>query len=142
MRSLATFLTDDERLRLWLQLHAERTGPLVLYQSYQMVDDVHEAPCPCPCVVVATLQSFHEEKNQSQSQIEIEDLVEYPCGTSHMKTLALALVFVLVVQDKEPMYARRPHHTQKGTGRTPALALVDVAYREEKLRAANDVLVT
>eukprot|EP00984_Skeletonema_dohrnii_P005131 scaffold1812_cov123-Skeletonema_dohrnii-CCMP3373.AAC.2 len=56
--------------------------------------------------------------------------------------LALALVFVLVVQDKEQMYARRPHHTQKGTGRTPALVLVDVAYREEKLRAANDVLVT
>ena len=142
MRSLATFLTDDERLRLWLQLHAERTGPLVLYQSYRMVDDVHEAPCPC--VVVATLQSFHEheEKDQSQSQIEIEDLVEYLCGTSHMKTLALALVFVLVVQYKEPVYARRPHHTQKGTGRTPALALVDVAYREEKQRAANDVLVT
>jgi len=78
-----------------------------------MVDDVHEAPCHCPCMVVATLQSFHEEKNQSQSQIEIEDLVdEYPC---HVKTLALALVFVLVVQDKEPMYARRPHHTQKDT---------------------------
>ncbi len=86
------------------------------------------------------MQSFHKEKNQSQSQIE--DLVDdYPC---HMKTLALALVFVvvLVVQDKEPVYARRPHHTQKGTGRTPALALVDVAYREEKQRAANDVLVT
>jgi hypothetical protein len=81
--------------------------------------------------VVATLQSIHEEKNQSQ--IEIEDLVEeYLCGTSHTITLALALVFVLVVQDKEPMYARRPHHTQKGTGRTPALALVDVAYREER----------
>jgi len=133
-------------LRLWLQLHAERTSPLVLLQSYQMVDDVHEAPCPC--VVVATLQSFHEheEKNQSQSQIEIEDLVDdYPC---HMKTPALALAVVvavvLVVQDKEPVYARRPHHTQKGTGRTPALALVDVdvAYREEKQRAANDVLVT
>eukprot|EP00985_Skeletonema_marinoi_P027213 scaffold21988_cov76-Skeletonema_marinoi.AAC.2 len=117
MRSLATFLTEDERLRLWLQLHAERTSPLILYHSYQMVDDVHEAPCPCPCVVVETLQSFHEEKNQSQSQIEIEDLVDdYPC---HMKTPALALalvfVFVLVVQDKEPMYARRPHHTQKDT---------------------------
>ena len=104
-----------------------------------MVDDVHGAPCPCtcPCIVGATLQSFHfhEEKNQSQSQIEIEDLVdEYPCGTSHMKTLALALVFVLVVQDKEPMYARRLHHTQKGTGRNPELVLVDVdvAYREEK----------
>jgi len=97
-----------------------------------MVDDVHEAPCPCPCVVVATLQSFHEHEEKDQSQIEIEDLVEYLCGTSHMKMLALALVFVLVVQDKEPMYARRPHHTQKGTGRTPALALVDVAYREEK----------
>eukprot|EP00985_Skeletonema_marinoi_P027706 scaffold23158_cov86-Skeletonema_marinoi.AAC.1 len=91
-----------------------------------MVDDVHEAPCPC--VVVATLQSFHEHEEKDQSQIE--NLVDdYPC---HMKTLALALVFVLVVQDKEPMYARRPHHTLKGTGRTPAMALVDVAYREER----------
>jgi len=84
-----------------------------------MVDDGQKAPCSC----LVALQSTHEEKSQ------VQDLVDdlFPCGKSHAKTLALAVGL-----------AQRGN-THRGNGESPAQ--VDVAYREVKQRAANDLPV-